>query len=152
MAFSIGRLQFLDSFQFTMQTLDKLVTSLDDTEFIYVREEFSNDEQFYMMKQKGVFPYDFFNDISKLTSEEEMEFPSRKTFSNKLSGKECSMNDYLHATSVWNTVKWKTFKNYHGMFLKNDILLLVDFFEKCRSTCLMLFTIIQLLGWPGTPP
>ena len=100
MAFSVGRLQFLDSFQFTIQSLDKLVTTLGDTELKYTREEFSNDDQFYLMKQKGVFPHDFFDDISKLTSEEEMEFPVRTTFFNKLSGEECSMKDYLHAKLV----------------------------------------------------
>ena len=48
-------------------------------------------KKFYLMKKKGVFPYDFFDDVFKLTSEEEMEFPSRSTFFNKLADEECSM-------------------------------------------------------------
>ena len=47
------------------------------------------------MRQKGVFPYDFFNDISKLTSKAEMAYQARETSFAKLSGEECSTKDYL---------------------------------------------------------
>ena len=136
MAFSVGQLQFLDSFQFTMQSLDELVKTLNDDDFKYTREIFSTDEQFYLMRQKGIFPYDFFDNIEKLQSKVEIQFPIRKVFYNKLEDKECSMKDYLHAKSVWRTFKCKTFADYHDLYLKCDVLLLTDFFEKFRSTCL----------------
>ena len=136
MAFSVGQLQFLDSFQFTMQSLDELVKTLNDDDFKYTREIFSTDEQFYLMRQKGIFPYDFFDNIEKLQSTAEIQFPTRKVFYNKLEDKECSMKDYLHAKSVWRTFKCKTFADYHDLYLKCDVLLLTDFFEKFRSTCL----------------
>ena len=85
-AFSIGQLQFLDTFQFTMKSLDELVSTLDDNDFKFTQEAF------YLMKKKGVFPYDYFNDISKLDSN---VFPSREAFFNKLSNSECSMKDFL---------------------------------------------------------
>ena len=91
MAFSIGKLQFLDSLQFTMKSLDHLVKTLDDSNFTHTRQTFNTDEEFHLMKRKGVFPYDFFNDSSKLTCKEEMEFPTREIFFNKLEDKECSM-------------------------------------------------------------
>ena len=97
MAFSVGQLQFLDSFQFTNQGLDKLVKTLDADDFKYTQETYPNSEQFHLLKKKGVFPYDFFDDITKLHSTEPMEFPTRNIFFNKLSDKECNMEDYLHA-------------------------------------------------------
>ena len=91
MAISIGQLQFLDSLQFTMKSLNDLVETLDDDDFNFTRQHFTNEEEFYLMKRKGIFPYDFFGDISKLTAEEEMEFPTRETFFSKLADEECSI-------------------------------------------------------------
>ena len=100
MAFSVGQLQFLDSFQFTNQGLDDLIKTLDTDDFKYTHEAYPDNEQFYLLKKKGIFPYDFFDDISKLHSTEPMEFPTRETFFKKLADKECIMKEYLHAKSV----------------------------------------------------
>ena len=136
MAFSIGRMQFLDSFQFTMKSLDNLVSTLDDADFKYTRKMFNTDVKFHLMRKKGVFPYDFFNHISKLTSLEEIEFPAQDVFFNKLNNQECSMDDYLHGKLVWDTFCCKTFKAYHDLYLRSDVLLLADFFEKFRKMCM----------------
>ena len=60
MAFSIGLVQFLDSFQFIMKSLDNIVATLNKDDFVYTKQLFSEDEKFYLMTRKGVFPYDFF--------------------------------------------------------------------------------------------
>ena len=135
MSFSVGQLQFLDSFQFASKGLDKLVATLDDSECKHLRKEFSSDEEFYLMRQKGVFPYDFLDNITKLTSNEPIDFPEREAFRNKKESKDCPMKDWLHGKTVWNAFDCKTFKNYHDLYLKQDVLLLADFFEKFRSTC-----------------
>ena len=137
MSFSVGQLQFIDTMQFTMQSLDNLVKTLkSNDDFSYTRQEFSDDKEFALMKKKGVFPYDFFDDISKILSDEEMKFPTRETFFNKLEDNECSEKDYLHAKLVWKTFGCKTFANYHDIYLKSDVTMLADFFEKFRTMCL----------------
>ena len=88
LAISIGQVQFLDSSQFTMKSLDKLVSTLDEDDFRYTKAFFPDEEQFYLMKQKGIFPYDFFNSLDKLSYS---SFPSRKHFYNTLSNEECTM-------------------------------------------------------------
>ena len=40
LSLTVGRLKFIDSFQFTPQSLDSLVKTLEDDEFKYVRESF----------------------------------------------------------------------------------------------------------------
>ena len=137
LAISVGRVQFLDSLQFTMQSLNDLIATMDDEDFIFTKQMFPTDEQFHLMKRKGVFPYDFFDSISKLDDDDGCtEFPSRKAFFNKLEDKECSMEDYLHGKLVWNTFECSTFRKYHDLYLKSDVLLLADFFEKFRRTCM----------------
>ena len=49
MAFSIGQVQFLDSFQFTMKSLDNLVETMNGDEFKYTRRMFPYNEKFYLM-------------------------------------------------------------------------------------------------------
>ena len=63
MAFSIARMQFLDSLQFTMKSLNDLVSTLDDEDFKYTRQVFDTDEKFYLVRKKGIFPYEHLDDI-----------------------------------------------------------------------------------------
>ena len=133
LAISIGQVQFLDSLQFTMKSLDNLVGTLDSSDFKYTRAFFPNEEQFHLMTQKGIFPYDFFDNFSKLNYN---HFPPREAFYNTLANEECSIKDYLHGELVWNKFNCKTFKDYHDLYLKSDVLLLTDFFEKFRNECI----------------
>ena len=43
---------------------------------------------------------------------------------------------YLRAVDVWNAFKMNTMGDYHDLYLKTDILLLADVFEKFINTCL----------------
>ena len=132
-SFSIGQVQFLDSFQFTMQSLDNLAKTLTNDDCKRTREAFPNEEHFHLMRQKGIFPYDFFDSMRKL---ECTELPPRETFFNTLNGEECSVKDYMHAKNVWQTFNCHSFRQYHDLYLKGDVLLLADFFEKFRTLCL----------------
>ena len=70
MAFMLGKhLVILDSFQFMSSSLDKLVGDLPDKAFKYISEVFKN-EQFKLMKQKGVYPYDYMSSFDKLNEKQ----------------------------------------------------------------------------------
>ena len=43
--------------------------------------------------------------------------------------------DHLHANNVWNMFKINSMGDYHNLYLKPDVLLLADFFQKFISTC-----------------
>ena len=132
-AFSIGRVQFLDSFQFTMQSMEKLAKTLSDIDCKMTRELYPYYTKFKLMRQKGVFPYDYFDSITQLQC---TDLPSRAAFYNKLNGDECTEEQYEHAKNIWRTSNCQNFRDYHDLYLKSDVLLLVDFFEKFRRLCL----------------
>ena len=46
-----------------------------------------------------------------------------------------SDDDYAHAENVWRTFNCKTMRDYHDIYLRTDVLLLADVFEKFRTMC-----------------
>ena len=53
-----------------------------------------------------------------------------------LKHKYISEKDYLKANNVWNVFKMNTIGDYHDLYLKADVLLLADVFEKFIKHCL----------------
>ena len=133
MAFSVGKLQFLDSYQFANESLDNLVKTLNDDEMIFTKKHFNRKEQFDMVKQKGIFPYDYIDSIERF---EETELPNIRYFNNKLRDTKVKPQDYFHAKLTWKKLGCKNLGDYHDVYLKSDVLLLADFFEKFRNTCI----------------
>ena len=62
--------------------------------------------------------------------------PGKNEFYSSLGGKGISKKEYQYILKVWNTFGMKTMKNYHDLYLKYDLLLLADVFEKNRNRCL----------------
>ena len=50
--------------------------------------------------------------------------------------RQISDEQYLRLQNVWNTFNFNTFKDFHDHFLKKDVLLLADLFEKSIPTYL----------------
>ena len=57
-------------------------------------------------------------------------------FFNSLKDECINEKDYQRANNVWNAFKMKTMGDYHDLYLKIDVLLLTDVFEKFIKTCL----------------
>ena len=57
-----------------------------------------------------------------------------------LNGKQISDKDYENFLIVWNKFKMKTMKDYHDLYLKCDVLLLVDVSEKLRNNSLKIMS------------
>ena len=102
MAFMLGNhLTFIDSFQFMSSSLDKLVTNLPTEAFKYRSKEFKN-EKFELMRQKGIYPYDFIDSFDKFNKK---ELPIKEDFYSILNDEPISDKDYTHAQNVWKTFK-----------------------------------------------
>ena len=66
----------------------------------------------------------------------ETNLPDRCKFFSSLKDECIREKDYLKASNVWNVFKMNTLGNYHDLYLKTDVLLLTDMFEKFISACL----------------
>ena len=88
-------------------------------------------DQSSLLTRKGCYPYDYVSSIDIL---KETKLPSKDL--SKLYDEHISDEDYQHAIKVWDTFNCKTLKDYHDLYLKSDVLLLVDVFENFRKTCL----------------
>ena len=52
-----------------------------------------------------------------------------------------SNEQYLHLQNVWNIFDFNTFEDFHNHYLKKDVLLLADVFEKFLFTCLQYYDL-----------
>ena len=52
-----------------------------------------------------------------------------------------SDEEYLHAVKIWNDVNMKNMSDYHNYYLKKDVLLLADIFEKFISRSLKIYKL-----------
>ena len=149
MAFFLGRnLVFIDSMQFINSSLDKLVKNLSDEDFKYLVEEFGFDN-LKILKQKGAYPYEYMNSFKRFNEE---KLPARKYFfsstkkgkidnDGKISNGHISIKDYLTCKKIWNKFDMKNMGDYHDHYLKKDVSLLADVFEKFIDTCLKFYEL-----------
>jgi hypothetical protein len=139
MSFTIDKTIFLDSLQFLSASLESLVEALnksnDESLFKYFNEGFksSTSELKDLLRQKGVFPYDWYDNKDKLNY---LSLPSKEDFYNNLNESKINDDDYLRALKVFDVAKCKNFGEYLSLYLKCDVLLLADVFEAFRKMCL----------------
>ena len=137
MAFMLGNhLTFIDSFQFMSSSLEKLVSNLPDEALKYTAKAFKK-ERFDLMRQKGIYPYDFMDSFDKFNE----KLPPKEDFYSILNDEHISSEDYIHAQTVWDKFKLNNMGEYHDLYLKSDILLLADVFENFRRTCIQYYKL-----------
>ena len=132
--------------QFMNSSLDKLVKNLSDEDFKYLVEEFGSDN-LEILKQKGPYPYEYMNSFKRFYEEKlcagNISFVQQKRLKDgkidedgKISDGHISTEDYLTCEKIWDTFKMKNMGDYNDHYLKKDVLLLADVFEKFIKTCL----------------
>ena len=138
MAFMLGELlKFIDSFQFMSTSLDKPVSNLPKKDLKYTSEMFTGDK-LSLMSQKGVYPCDYMDCFEKF---HQTELPTKKQFYSILNSQHITNVEYDHARKVFKTFNLKNMGEYHDLYLKSDVLLLVDVFKSFRKTCLQYYKL-----------
>ena len=134
-SFSIGKLDFIDSFQFMSSSLAKLVDNLakeGPSKFPHVTKVFSNQEKADLLLRKGVYPYEYVDSFDRF---EETSLPPKSAFYSSLMDDHISLEDYQHAQNVWEIFDMQNLGDYHDLYLQSDVLLLADVFENFREVC-----------------
>ena len=122
-------LAFIDSYQFMASPLANLAKNLPAEKYIYISEAFQG-EKLALMKEKGVYPYDYMDSEEKFS---QTQLPKRDDFYSLLTNEEISESQYAHAQKVWETFGIENMGQYHDLYLKSDVLLLADIFQNFRE-------------------
>ena len=127
-----NRIRFGDSYAFLTDSLAKLVAGMKKTgyRFPIIQQLLPGEEEREMLMQKGIFPYDFCTSVNKLR--EQVTLPRREEFANKLTGKDCSEEDYEHAQKVWKFFECEDMLDYAAVYVKSDVYQLADVMMRFR--------------------
>ena len=94
-----------------------------------------------------MFPYDWFDGFDKL---QVSSLPPKDEFYSILYDTDISDDDYQHAGNVWETFGMRSFRDYHDLYLKTDVILLADVFENFRGVCMKNYGLDP--AWHYTAP
>jgi alpha-tubulin suppressor-like RCC1 family protein len=117
---------------------------MDTTNFKHTRDYVCNhykvgtQQKIELLTQKGQYPYEYMQSFDNFR---ENKLPDIEAFYSTLSKSGISDSDYKHAETVWETFKISNMGEYHDLYLKSDVLLLSDVFEKFRDMCLDYYTL-----------
>ena len=132
-------MRFLDSYQLVSQSLDNLAKTLKTGDLL-LKEFFSNipDQLFCKLTKKVSF-----HTVSSTASQNlKSLYQILVTWKNSLTGKvDITLQDYQHALDIYKKFGCTNFGDYHDVYLKTDVLLLADIFEKFRSVCLNVYQL-----------
>ena len=94
-----------------------------------------------LLSRKGSYPYDYMDSFARFA---ETELPPRQAFHSKLYDEPISEEDYTHAHRVWTEFGCRSIREYHDLYLRTDVLLLADVFEKFRCVSLQTYGLDPL--------
>ena len=99
---------------------------------IWVKNLTRNNNILDLVKQNMFYPYKYTSVFEKFIE----ELPCKEKFYGSLTSRKITDKEYEHVLKVWNKFEMKMMKYYHDLYLKCDILLLADVFEKFRNNSL----------------
>ena len=101
-SFSLDQLRFIDSAQFLLASLDKLVAANKPEAFKITGRYEPSSERRELLLCKGVYSYEYIDSWEHFT---EPKLPPMEAFFSKLSDQHIREDDYTHAQRVWETFR-----------------------------------------------
>ena len=129
-SFSLGNLRFVDSVNFLLSSLDKLVKGSD--EFPIMGRMMPEENKRQLLLKKGIYPYEYMDSFKRF---HETQLPEKEKLYSSLSGKGITDEEYVHAKQVWGTFGCRNLGDYHDLYVVTDSVLLADVFEIFRKVC-----------------
>ena len=145
-------IRFMDSFNFMNTSLEKLSNILEDNDFKFTMdfvnrisadlEENEVNERFKLLRKKGVYPYEYMDNFNKFNYQlpeninayiSTLEYEKNEWYKLKVKQRANALKDKLHAKLVYKTFGCKDMRDYHDLYLRSDVFLLADIFERFRN-------------------
>ena len=129
---NMGHAKALDMFRFFHPlSLNAISKTLSDKEYLTLNKH-------GLERRKGIFPYEWFDSMDQLNN---TQLPPKEAFCFKLKQNSITVKEYKQAIDCWNNTGCEIIKDYMMLYLRTDVLLSVDVFEKFRDNCLEYYEI-----------
>ena len=149
---SLGKFKLIDSSSFMPESLENLVSNLLDKGKKHFKQtqrlSHNSKSKFRLLTRKGVFPYEYLDNVSKL---KERSLPQQVEFYSKLKETAVDNTEYLFAQRVWKTFKCKTIGGYMKHYCRLDVRLLADVWTDWAATASEHFKIEAEAGFISLP-
>ena len=122
--------RFIDSFRFMASSLDKLASYLPEHEIMRTAFPNMDKEKLELLTTKGIFSYEYIDSREKLN---ETALPTQEQFYSSLYDTSVSDEEYEFTKRVWSTFNVSNLMEYAELYMKVDVLLLAEVFEKFRE-------------------
>ena len=129
-------LRFIDSFKFMSQSIDSLAKAIDKGHFNLLKPGFPDFGEgiFEKITRKGFFAYNFLDLFEKFNE----HFPPHGPLWYNILKKSVDITKEQHtfALGIYNDLKCRNLGDYHDVYLRTDVLILGDIFQKFREVCM----------------
>ena len=124
------------------QSLDSLAKTLKTDDFSLLKTFFSSTHptvDWKLLTRKGHFPYSYLDSFPKF----EKPLPNYgDDWKNTLTGKiDISEADVAQAFKIYTLFGCHNLGDYHDVYLRTDVLILADVFEKFRQVCMKVYKL-----------
>jgi len=128
---NINNFVVIDSYAHLSSSLSTLLENLPDDKKINLKTITSDPSKFDLLMKKGLYPYEM------ITSHDKLDMPiselKRHHFDSKLTLTKLNDDEWDHVKKVIEAFNMTTFREYHDIYLKIDVLGLADIFEAYRT-------------------
>ena len=121
-----GCIRFIDSYRFLSSSLDSLVNNLDEDDFKILKKEFLDKWQY--LNKKLAYPYQYFNSIDDYKNP--VHNLKKEDFFSKLKNKCPDDGEIQRTREIIKKFNIKNGEELTQLYLKSDVILLADVFEK----------------------
>ena len=145
-SFTVGDLVFIDSLQFMNASLEKLVSNLakkGDGKF-RILKKYTPVEKVLLLLRKGVYPYEYVDSFQKF---HETNLPPIEAFFSTLRNEGISVEDYVHAQTVFTEFQCQSLGDYHDLYLKST-----GYDKDQETNYIMYLDANNLYGWAMSQP